>query len=111
MRNPTRWMRVVHVALATFVIGLGLQLQPVTRVEAAYGHDRTSATDAPQDPQEMISLSELERETLPAAPFVYGAYAFVWVALLAYVFVLWRRLGRVERELADVNARLRTRKS
>ena len=22
MRNPTRWMRVVHVALATFVIGL-----------------------------------------------------------------------------------------
>ena len=38
------------------------------------------------------------------------AYAFVWVALLAYVFLLWRRLGRVEHELADVNARLANRK-
>ena len=39
-------------------------------------------------------------EQLPAAPLVIGAYAFVWVALLVYVLVLWRRLGSVERELA-----------
>jgi CcmD family protein len=47
------------------------------------------------------------REALPAAPLVMAAYAFVWVALLAYLFIMWRRLGRVERELADVTARLR----
>jgi CcmD family protein len=111
VQNAARWKRFVRLGLATFVIGLGLQLLSGTRVEAAPGHERMAATDAPQDPQEMIQMSELERETLPAAPFVYGAYAFVWVALLVYVFVLWRRLGRVERELADINAKLRARKS
>jgi CcmD family protein len=100
------------VALAAFVIGLGVQFHPGTRGEAAAAaHERVDSAGAPQNPQDMIPMSELQRETLPAAPFVYGAYAFVWVALLVYVFVLWRRLGRVERELADVNARLRTRKS
>jgi CcmD family protein len=40
------------------------------------------------------------REMIPAARFLLPAYAFVWVALVAFVFTLWRRLGRVERELA-----------
>jgi CcmD family protein len=40
------------------------------------------------------------------APLLYGAYAFVWAAVIVYVFTLWRRLGRVERELIDVNAKL-----
>ena len=46
------------------------------------------------------SRHEHRRETLPALPLVYAAYAFVWVVLIAYVFMLWRRIGRVERELA-----------
>jgi CcmD family protein len=50
------------------------------------------------------------QETLPAAPLVFVAYAFVWVALLGYVVLLWRRLGKVERELADLNGRLRSGK-
>jgi CcmD family protein len=29
-----------------------------------------------------------------------------WVALLGYVFVLWRKLSRLERELHDVRAQL-----
>lgn len=58
-------------------------------------------------PQEaFVSAKDVAQETLPAAPLVFIAYAFVWVVLLAYVFMLWRRLGRVERELADVTARL-----
>jgi CcmD family protein len=47
------------------------------------------------------------REVLPATPLVFAAYAFVWVVLLVYVFLLWQRIGRVERELAEVNAKLR----
>lgn len=47
-------------------------------------------------------------EVLPATPLVFAAYALVWVILLAYVFVLWQRLGRVERELADVSARIQS---
>lgn len=111
MPNATRWIRFVQVPLLAFVICLGLQFHAGRGVEAAAALERVDAAGAPQNPQEMISISEFQRETLPAAPFVFGAYAFVWVALLVYVFVLWRRLGRVERELADVHARLRTRKS
>jgi hypothetical protein len=48
--------------------------------------------------------SELARqETLPAAPLVSIAYAFVLVALVTYVFMLWRRIGRVEHELQQVS--------
>jgi CcmD family protein len=46
------------------------------------------------------------QEQLPAAPLVMIAYAFVWVMLLLYLWALWRRLGAVEKELADVTRRL-----
>jgi CcmD family protein len=66
---------------------------------------------AAQEPQsQFVPADSLPQETLPAAPLVFAAYGFAWVALLAYVFGLWRRLGRVERELADVRARLAARK-
>jgi CcmD family protein len=58
---------------------------------------------------EPIGPGDLITEQLPATPLVFGAYAAVWVALLIYILVLWRRLGRVERELADVTARLESR--
>jgi CcmD family protein len=48
-------------------------------------------------------------EQLPAAPLVIGAYAFIWVALLVYVFLLWRRLGGVDRELAALRRSLEER--
>lgn len=46
------------------------------------------------------------QESIPAAPLVFVAYGFVWVALAVYVVVLWRRLASVERELGDLNRRL-----
>ncbi len=44
-------------------------------------------------------------EALPASSMVMVAYAFVWVALLAYVYYVWRRLQVVERELTDLERR------
>ncbi len=38
-------------------------------------------------------------EQLPAAPLVLAAYAFIWVAVLVYVGLLWRRLGAVQKDL------------
>lgn len=38
-------------------------------------------------------------EQLPAAPLVLGAYAIIWVAVLVYVGLLWRRLGAVQKDL------------
>ena len=41
-------------------------------------------------------------EHLPAAPLLIAAYAFIWLGMLAYVFMLWRRLAAVDRELASL---------
>jgi CcmD family protein len=39
---------------------------------------------------------------MPAAPLLIAAYAFIWVALLVYLWSIWRRLGRVEGELRQL---------
>ena len=44
-------------------------------------------------------------ESFPAAPLVIAAYAFAWIAVFVYVWSVWRRLGRVERELKSLEAR------
>ena len=36
---------------------------------------------------------------MPAAPLLIAAYAFVWVAVLVYLWTIWRRLGKVEAEM------------
>jgi len=41
-------------------------------------------------------------EQIPAAPLVIAAYAFVWVAVLFYVWLTWRRLSKVEGELQQL---------
>ncbi len=51
------------------------------------------------------NLPALQQEHIPAAPLVMVAYAFVWVALLVYVWSVWRRVGAVQRELADLRRR------
>jgi CcmD family protein len=66
------------------------------------------AQDAAQN--QFVPMNTLPRQEVPPAPLLYGAYAFVWGALVVYLFFLWRRIGRVERELADVNKRLAGRK-
>jgi CcmD family protein len=60
--------------------------------------------------QGFVPATDIARETLPALPLLYVAYAFVWVALIAYVFLLWRRIGKVERELTEVTKKLGSRR-
>ena len=38
-------------------------------------------------------------EQIPAKPLVAGAYAFIWLAMLVYVGLLWRRLAAVQKDL------------
>ena len=58
----------------------------------------------------LSSAAATQQEALPASPLIYGAYGFVWLALVVYVLLLWRRIGKVERELADVTSRLAARR-
>jgi CcmD family protein len=60
-----------------------------------------------QPQTEFIPVTELPvSEQLPAAPLVIAAYAFVWLAFVAYVWVIWRRLGKVEAEISTLAAQL-----
>jgi hypothetical protein len=45
-------------------------------------------------------------EQLPSAPLVIAAYAFVWLAFIAYVWLTWRKLGAVEQDLSALAARI-----
>jgi hypothetical protein len=46
------------------------------------------------------------RESIPAAPFLAGAYAFMWVAVLIYVALVAKRLGRVQSDIDDLRRKL-----
>ena len=63
------------------------------------------ATGAAQDG--FVPIDQLKpREELPAAPLVMAAYAVAWLVVFAYVWSLWRRLQKVEQEIADVSRRV-----
>jgi CcmD family protein len=81
---------LLAVLLVTAAVPLALQPPPPQDAKQEY---------VPVDPTQ-------EQEQLPAAPLVMGAYAVVWVAVVLYLWSLWRRLSRVERELAQVSRRI-----
>ena len=57
-----------------------------------------------------VPVDQLEgQEQMPAAPLVAAAYGVAWAAVLIYAWTIRRRLGMVERELADVSQRLHSR--
>jgi CcmD family protein len=56
--------------------------------------------------QEYVKVENATREHLPAPQFVAGAYGFIWVAILVYVFVVARRLARTRQEIAELRSRV-----
>jgi CcmD family protein len=86
-----RWIAAFIVCVAFVLVPLAAQQPP-------------AATDG------FVPLSEFaDREILPATPLVFYAYGFVWVALMAYVWMIWRRMGKVEQDLESVRKRLTDR--
>lgn len=83
--------RVLTAAVAALTAGAGLVL--AQQGDKAY---------VPLPPGQLAA-----QEQLPATPLVFAAYAFVWLALIAYVFFLWRRLTKLERELGDLRSKSR----
>jgi CcmD family protein len=86
--------KLIVAAIAAFVL-----LMPLT------------ATAAQQQPpatadQQYVPVTGADQEQLPAAPLVIGAYSVVWIALVFYVWSIWQRLARVEREIAQVSRRI-----
>jgi CcmD family protein len=61
---------------------------------------RMIALQPPSQQNEFVPMDKLPpADQLPAAPLLIAAYAFVWIALMVYLWTIWRRLSRVEADM------------
>lgn len=44
-------------------------------------------------------MSDLYAAVAPQAPYIIGAYGLIWVGLLGFVYMVFGRLSRLEREM------------
>ena len=66
-----------------------------------------SAQQPPQAPEGFVPAGDLPaREELPAAPLLIAAYAVAWILIFGYLWSIWQRLARVERDIAEVSRRV-----
>ena len=72
------------------------------------GGQTTFAAQPPEAAQDgFVPMGDIPPEDqLPAAPLLVAAYSAVWALSIGYLWTIWRRLGTVERELADVTRRI-----
>ncbi len=100
-------MTVVVAAWLLCGLVAGLAAQPAAQPSSP----SPSAGQAPQNPQDQFvpvkMLPQPQSEQLPAQTLVLVAYAFVWAALLVYVWSVWRRLLRVEKEIRALAERMK----
>jgi type VI protein secretion system component VasF len=61
----------------------------------------------PPEPQgDFVPASSLPpSEKMAAAPLLIGSYAFFLVAMMFYLWTIWRRLGKVEQEMQELARR------
>lgn len=96
MRTPKRTSIVAAVAAVWLVAVMAVGVVAQAQTPAAPGAE-----------DQFVPVKTLPpAETLPASTLVMGAYAFVWAVLLVYVWTVWRRLMKVEREIRTLADRL-----
>jgi hypothetical protein len=79
----------------------------VAQGTAAPGGTPPAQTAAQPSQDEFVPMKSLpQQEQLPAATLLVTAYAFLWAALLVYVWTIWRRLMTVEREMQQLSSRV-----
>ena len=89
------WMRIARaLALAAALV-------------APVALDARQATQPPASQDGFVPVDQLpSEEAMPAAPLVAAAYAVAWIAVLIYLWSIWQRLAKVDRELAEVARRI-----
>lgn len=69
---------------------------------------RIVAMQPPSQQNEFVPVDRLPpADQLPAAPLLIGAYAFVWIALMVYMWTIWRRLTKVEADMRALERKSR----
>ena len=62
--------------------------------------------EQPQPPKDFVPVDETQPgEQIPALPLIAGAYGFIWVGLLGYLWIIGKRLQKVEAELGELESR------
>lgn len=57
-------------------------------------------------PDGFVPLSSLPPgEGMPAAPFLIAAYAFFLLLMLFYLWTIWNRLSKVEKDMRELERR------
>jgi CcmD family protein len=51
-------------------------------------------------------VNEAARQRMDPNPYIVGAYGFIWVAVLVYVVMVARGLGRARGEIEDLRRRV-----
>jgi CcmD family protein len=101
--GPGRVLRMIKrmsTGLAAGLVCAFLALSPLAAVA-----QQPPATTAAQEG--FVPIDQLApKEEMPAAPLVMAAYAVAWLVIFGYVWSLWRRLQKVELEIADVSRRV-----
>jgi CcmD family protein len=65
------------------------------------------AVQAPAGQTGFVPMNSLPpADQLPAAPLLIAAYAFVWLAVMVYVFSIWKRMNKVEDEMRALAQKL-----
>ena len=65
----------------------------------------------PPGQSEFVPVNELPpADQLPAAPLLVVAYAFVWLAVMFYLWTIWRRLNKVEADMRALDQRRESRR-
>jgi len=80
----------------------------VAALAAATGPARAQPPQTPAAQEGFVPAKDLPspQDQMPAAPLVMIAYALAWAAILIYMWSIWLRLNRVQREIADVSRRV-----
>ena len=65
------------------------------------------AFQPPTSPQgEFVPIDQLPpTEQMPAAPFVIGAYALLWLIAMFYVWTIWNRMNKLETDFQSLQRR------
>lgn len=107
-----------HTLLCTLALALGLAGSP-SRARAGMPDPSPSAGSAIEHPVDKSATKDKggwedadmrpmmqQGESFQSTTMVTAAYAFIWLAVLAFVASVWMRSRQVEREIEELSARI-----
>jgi CcmD family protein len=100
MTRISRWIVAVSLIGAASAGVLAQGPAPSTQTPAVQA--------SPQEPpDQFVPVKSIQQQGQLSAPtLLISAYAFVWAALFVYVWTIWRRMRKIEREIQHLASRV-----